>query len=215
MAIKKLENAVYTATDWQDEIASKDLLKIGYSKIEWDVVGDDVIVKTGSGIDVAGNIYLIESDETITGPVTDKYITFDGTTFATDDTALLWDEAKNGYYLSATNTRVIGYLNAGVLQSVIKDIGFLDVLNATTINADITGDVTGNLSGYVTGGCKFTSSGSFTITTNPTDYAIGTDGDGFYLVSGSSSFAHNFTTLVPAGATLSYVDTTYYWKKFG
>lgn len=131
MAIRALNNSTYSALNWNDEIVSKDALKRGFSKIEWFISGSNIVVKAGSYIDVDGVIYLIESDETITGPITDNLITFNGTTFNTTTGELEYNEEKKGYYVGATDTRVVGYYYDGAVKSVIYDTG---VQETVTVN---------------------------------------------------------------------------------
>lgn len=148
MGIRKLENAVFESSDWRDEIVSKDGLKKGFLKIEWEISGDDLIVKTGSIIDIDGNLYLIDSDETITGPITDNLITFDGSTFSYSSSSLLFNEEKKGYYLSGTDTRVIGNYYNGEIKSVIFDTGSQKDLQVDTISG-VKGKTTINSNLYL------------------------------------------------------------------
>lgn len=68
MAIRKLTNAAYLATNWQDEVESKNDLKKGYcnASLEVDEATGAIILHAGSVIEMNGIIYKSDTNTTST-----------------------------------------------------------------------------------------------------------------------------------------------------
>ena len=73
MSGRKLVNADYNVTtDWKDETESKQNLKYGLMNIKWGEMDSSLapVILAGSVVDVAGIIYVFDSDYTIPGTPT-------------------------------------------------------------------------------------------------------------------------------------------------
>ena len=106
MAGRKIENASYLATDWQDEIESKNLLQKGFYALEFTNMDNTSVpaIAAGSSVDVDGVVYIFDSEEVISGTITsadEVYVKIVGGTTAAatlTNTAPSWNYLKNGWY---------------------------------------------------------------------------------------------------------------------
>ena len=72
MALRKLTNAAYLATNWQDEVESKNDLKKGLCIIELDTQTRQI--KSGSVIEANGIIYKSDTNTSISNAGSDNTI---------------------------------------------------------------------------------------------------------------------------------------------
>jgi len=108
MGIKKLENSSYLDQDWQDEIISKNALKLGHINLDIDVTSTPVI-SAGSIVDLDGVLYQVTSDESIEDIASaygEVYIKLydSGSSIikfkATSDATFQYSNSKKGFYYS-------------------------------------------------------------------------------------------------------------------
>lgn len=107
MAIRKIENAAYLATDWQSEIESKNILKKGVNIYKIDF--ENKLIKAGSIIESNEVLYSIDTDMSVVGSTTinnSYFIYFNPLSlniiYSTETPIYLFD--KNGWYGSINSS---------------------------------------------------------------------------------------------------------------
>lgn len=130
MGTVKINNSTYLDNDWQSEITSKNALKKGFADLnfEFDTVWK---LKTNSVFDIDGNFYIVETDEELTMLSESAYITYDGSSYDTYNGDLIFNGNKNGYYVTGTNERIIGYYDGNTIEPVKTKAGIQDDLTIT------------------------------------------------------------------------------------
>ena len=121
MAGRKVENASYLATDWQDETESKNLLKKGWDNLEFTNMlnNSKPSITATSSVDIDGVIYIFDSEELILDTPSDglSYIIITGggtASVSMTNTALPnYDYDKKGYYSVGGERYVLQFEKSG------------------------------------------------------------------------------------------------------
>jgi len=151
MAFNKLTNAAYLATNWQDEVTSKNLLKKGYSSASFTEMATSALplLQSGSAVDINGVIYQCNTNITpsTTGAVDglNYFYVYDSGGVGVANisvTAPTWDGIKNGWY-NGSQRAVLKLTKSGTAYSnKIKLYGDnysnIDYFNNRTIHSYIT-----------------------------------------------------------------------------
>jgi len=139
MSLVKVNNYQQGIQDISNMAENVDYLRKGIDLSFVEFTGGNYFAKVGSIIEYDGDTYVIQdSDEQITGSISStltNYILFDGLTFVFTTSTPVYDNAKNGYYISGD--RVI---RMAVFDSAICNVEF----EARVFNDSIEGDLTVN-----------------------------------------------------------------------
>lgn len=135
MAIRKLTNSAYLATNWQDEVESKNFLKRGFYSMDFTELStyDIPSISATSAVDVNGVIYSVDSTTVPSSTVTASgtcylYITDTAGVITANisSDAAVWNNLKLGYYFSTSRAimRCLAFTmySKSNLQSIINSL---------------------------------------------------------------------------------------------
>jgi len=109
---RRLENKIVGATNWQDEIESKNLLKLGYCNLSFTNKENTLepVIKALGSVEVDGSIFKFDADTVITGTYPEEgWVVVDNLgvpSFVDGGSIPDFDNDKQGFYFS-TGERIV------------------------------------------------------------------------------------------------------------